>query len=357
MDEKTTSFLKKVYKEYYFKNSQQIEFPAKIQEREFGYIPFGGGMVRHLTFKTTGALEAELIRQAPSSVYCSNATYSDPSLPMDEKGWKGAELIFDIDADSIPSACKARHNRSYCQNCNRSGRLPRPNECPKCHSSNTTELSWVCNECLELVKEHAYRLIDFLSKDFGVAPSNVKVYFSGNRGYHIHVYDTRFESFDTQARAEIANYVRGIGINVQKYLARGYAATHRDGFGWEGRINKALSSIERGRGVSKRLFNDAVERNSALIDQSVTTDIHRIFRMAGTLHGSSGMLKKRVEVLESFNPQVDPVVLGDEEVEIFVNFCPKFEMKGSNFGPHNAETVKIPTYAAVYLMAKGLARA
>jgi DNA primase small subunit len=356
MDESTTNFLKKVYGEYYFKNSQRIEYPTKIQEREFGYIPFGGGMVRHLTFKTPGALVVELIRRTPSSVYCSNATYSDPSLPMEEKGWMGAELIFDIDADSLPSSCKAKHNKWYCQNCNKGGKLPKPNECPNCHSANTAVLSWVCSECLLVAKEHAYRLIDFLTKDFGASMGSVKIYFSGNRGYHVHVYDTKFEPLDARARAEITNYVRGAGISFQKFLTRGYLTTHRDGFGWDGRITKALTSNSQGRGASKKLLNDALQRNAALVDQSVTVDVHRIFRMAGTLHGSSGMLKKRVGELEGFNPQVDPVVLGDEEVEILVSFCPKFELKGLSFGPYNSETVKIPTYAAVYLLARGLAR-
>ncbi|TMP96232.1 MAG: hypothetical protein E6K99_10360 [Thaumarchaeota archaeon] len=97
----TIRFLKATYKEHYFRDSDRIEFPSKIEEREFGYMPFGGGMVRHLTFRSAGEAVAEIVRQAPSSVYCSNALYDSPSLPMEEKGWKGAELIFDIDASDI----------------------------------------------------------------------------------------------------------------------------------------------------------------------------------------------------------------------------------------------------------------
>ena len=39
------------------------------------------------------------------------------------------------------------------------------------------------------------------------------------------------------------------------------------------------------------------------IDESVTTDIHRIFRMPGTLHGNSGLLKMRVHDLQAFRPE------------------------------------------------------
>src|SRR2546426_750045 len=50
----TIRFLKATYKEHYFRDSDRIEFPSKIEEREFGYMPFGGGMVRHLTFRSDG---------------------------------------------------------------------------------------------------------------------------------------------------------------------------------------------------------------------------------------------------------------------------------------------------------------
>ena len=89
MDEKTLSFLRQVYREHYFKHHDLIEVPEEMASREFGYIPFDGGMIRHLSFKNGGELSAELVKQAPSSVYCSNATYERPTLQMDEKGMAG----------------------------------------------------------------------------------------------------------------------------------------------------------------------------------------------------------------------------------------------------------------------------
>ena len=35
---------------------------------------------------------------------------------------------------------------------------------------------------------------------------------------------------------------------------------------------------------------------------------------------------------------------------------PKFSLKGRTFEPYSAEEAELPTYAAVYLMTKGLAR-
>jgi DNA primase small subunit len=357
MEEKTISFLKRTYREYYFKHNESVEFPTQIAQREFGYIPFGGSMIRHLVFESPGQLVAELLRQAPSSVYCSNATYSNPSLPMDEKGWKGAELIFDIDADSIPSSCKASHNWWYCQECSRGGKGVSPATCPSCHGNEATQVHWACGECLAGAKQHARRLIDFLVQDFGLSEAQIRVYFSGNRGYHIHVDDDRFEKSDTQARAEIANYIRGSGINLNLRLRGREGETHA-AFGWGARIDGFLANISQQprRRTSQKILDDIILENASLIDSSVTTDIHRVFRMPGTLHGDSGMLKIRVDGFESFDPLVEAVVLGDGRVKVHVGYSPEFVLRDHRFGPFNSSDTVLPTYAAVYLLARGLGR-
>jgi DNA primase small subunit len=105
---------------------------------------------------------------------------------------------------------------------------------------------------------------------------------------------------------------------------------------------------------NQKTMEQIVGANAALIDESVTTDVHRVFRMPGTLHGSSGMLKMRVDSLEDFDPQVQPVVLGEETVTVKVNYAPEFYLKGKKFGPYDSISVPLPTYAAVFLIARGL---
>ena len=75
MDEATVALLKKAFREHYFNSAKKIEFPTKMEEREFGYIPFDGTMVRHLAFVTPGQLIAELVRQAVDAV--NSLTTSD----------------------------------------------------------------------------------------------------------------------------------------------------------------------------------------------------------------------------------------------------------------------------------------
>lgn len=344
-DEKTMAFLRRTYREHYFKHHDDVEVPTMLENREFGYIPFGKGMVRHLSYKSSGELAADLVKQAPSSVFCSNAIYSDPTLPMDEKGWRGAQLIFDIDASSIPTGCRTRHSFWTCNTCGKVIRsVERPSRCPKCEGTSTTQLHWSCDECLRATKDHASRLVGFLTDDFGVSSASISVYFSGNRGYHLHVEDERFEGLDSSARAEIANYIKGTGI----FHSQG--SEHAPAGGWAERIAAWVKE-----GKPQRL-DQVVNAFSSRIDESVTTDIHRIFRMPGTLHGNSGLLKMRVHDLQAFRPDYDPVVLGDEGVALSVQGSPSFSLKGKTFGPYSSEEPELPTYAAVYLMTKGLGR-
>lgn len=352
MDGNTLSFLRKVYREHYFKRHNLIEIPSTMASREFGYIPFGGGMVRHLSFANPGELFAELVRQAPSSVFCSNAIYERPTLQMDEKGWKGADLIFDIDADAIPTTCKPGHVWWFCSGCHTGGKGPKPPKCPNCRSEAVEQMHWSCPECLDATKNHVKRLVGFLQDDFGVDPGNIRLYFSGNRGYHAQVHDERYDMADQQMRGEIANYIKGTGLSVKAQES----APGRPELGWSRRTSSLLVQTE-GTSRSKRtqkLAAQVVEANAALIDESVTTDVHRVFRMPGTLHGKSGLLKKRILELEEFDPQVDPVVLSGDPVRTHVYYSPEFTLKGTAFGPYESSTVQIPIYAAVFLLARGL---
>jgi DNA primase small subunit len=358
LNDGTKAWLRQAYKEFYFRAADKIEFPDDVASREFGYIPFGGGMVRHLSFKSNGEAMAEVLKQSPSSVYCSNARYESPSLPIDEKGWLGAEIIFDIDATDIPTPCKRGHDLWYCENCHASGKLPRPVKCTKCGGSSV-EFHGTCETCLDAAKAHALRVVDFLVKDFGVGSEVIRIYFSGNRGYHLHVYDKRFDLLDQLARGEIAEYMRGSSLPLSQTIAstlRRRVPGSAPGAGWARRITGYVD--ERGPtygGTLQKLVSEAVSSQRAMVDASVTTDIHRVFRLAGTLHGNTGMAKTRINSMAKFDPQTDPVVLSPKPVNVRVEFHPRFRLKHEDFGPFTKpETVELPTYAAISILTRGL---
>ena len=358
MNPDSLSFLRQAYREYYFRHTDSIEFPNDIHTREFGYIPFGGGMVRHLSFRSGGEAIAEILKQSPSSVYCSNAKYESPGAPMEEKGWLGAELIFDIDATDIPTPCKRGHDLWYCKKCSSSGKLPSPRNCPKC-GNQVSDFHGTCETCLSAAKDHAMRVVEFLTEDFGVQREAIKLYFSGNRGYHLHVWDDRFYHLNQLGRAEVADYVLGASLPLNQTITSTLKRRSPDKVasieGWTGRIAKYVESKRPGyEGTLQKLVSDAISTQRAIVDSSVTTDIHRVFRLAGTLHGNTGMCKMPIESVDSFDSQKDPIVLSAKPVAIKVEFYPKFRVNGVDFGPFKTQMAELPTYAAVSILTRGL---
>jgi len=297
---------------------------------------------------------AELVKQAPSSVYCSNATYEWPTLQMDEKGWLGADLIFDIDADSIPTPCKVKHAWWLCGDCRKGGMGTAPPKCPKCRGLAVSQIQWSCHECLNATKEHVRRLIIFLTDDFGVDKHQIRVYFSGNRGYHAQVHDERFQKADPQIRTEIANYIKGIGLSPKS--APQAKAAGPTALGWAHRSDLFGAKSVGSKRQNQKMLDQVIGANAALIDEAVTTDVHRVFRMPGTLHGGSGLMKMHVESIDTFDPERSPVVLGSQSTKVYVDFAPEFFLKGIRFGPYDSSMVQIPIYAAVFLLARGLGK-
>ena len=78
---------------------------------EFGYLMFKERfMVRHRRFSSISGLRAALSQTIPSDVYHSCAYYENPDFDMDKKGWTGSDVVFDIDADHIPTKCNKIHD-------------------------------------------------------------------------------------------------------------------------------------------------------------------------------------------------------------------------------------------------------
>ncbi len=373
MDENSTLIVKRYFREYYFRYGERIKAPSEIASREFGYFPFAGAMIRHLSFKDIGTFRATLVKEAPAGAYCSNSLYSDPTAEMHLKGWRSAELIFDIDADALRSSCKKVHDFWLCKGCGKKEFGLRPETCPNCKQNRILELSWTCSTCLEGAKKETMRLLEFLEFDFGVSPSQVKVYFSGNAGYHVSVEKSAYEGLDSHGRSEISDYLTGRGL-----MPSFFNSTHLspNDPGWRGRVARFIRNLSeddnlfRSSTFEKRLselINDfskkhvesfmerAISENSVRIDAMVTTDIHRIFRMPETINNKTGLVKREcTDNLSSFDPSVDPIAIKeDSKAEIMVDMAPKIELGGSSYGPYNAEVVQVPLYVAVYVVSKG----
>ena len=114
MQESNIQFLENSFKKYYFDHFDLIKVPERTSEREFGYQKFNSGMTSTYLIKDDKELHLMLMQNIPSDVYCSNGYYTFPNLPMNEKDWKEADLIFDIDAKDLNLSCRKDHTISIC---------------------------------------------------------------------------------------------------------------------------------------------------------------------------------------------------------------------------------------------------
>ncbi|MFQ5940095.1 MAG: DNA primase small subunit domain-containing protein [Nitrososphaerales archaeon] len=374
MKEQNLDLVKQSFKEFYFKHADYVETPSRIEEREFGYMQFNGGMIRHLSFKDKEELRAELLKHIPSDVYSSCAYYVNPTAPMQEKIFKGADLIFDIDADELGLTCLKQHEAWICNDCRNV--MGTKQNCNRCNSMKIEKTSLACDNCIDAGKEETKKLIKLLQEDLGISENEIKIYFSGNHGFHLHIYNKEFELLDSPSRMDIANYVIGNNILPESFGVRKNAQSsedvtskfpNMDDFGWRGRICRKLMKKDqaKSRVVRKILkngylqfkteINDIAREIGAHIDPKVTMDIHRVFRMHGTLNGKSGLTKAPCSDIDSFDPFTSACMLADDEVSVRVRYSPKFSLNENFFGPFKDQEAKLPRYAAVYLICKGLA--
>ena len=405
MNEKDKKVIKKLFSGYY--GGYKLTIPSDLEKREFGIIPLDSGvMVRHLSFETEESLLKFIKRNIPLHLYYSSALYESPSVKnMSEKGWLGAELIFDIDADHIETPCKKRHDFWICNNCGFRGTGKMPEKCPKCGSTEIKEEKWICRECLNAAKKEAFRLIDdFLIPDFGFSKKDLQIVFSGQRGYHVHVDKKSVFKLDQFGRREIANYIMGQGFAPEYHGfikgKQGFVAPSLYEKGWRGKAIKATIIFLKkannpdyfkhvpgvSAGTAKKLFENkkviletlssesvhlsavkniksqviynlittAIKDFGCKIDAPVTGDIKRLIRMPESLHGKTGFVVKPLSYneLEPFDPFRDAIVFKKGTLLItLTEDAQELVINNEVYGPFKkGEKVEAPTAVAVFLI-------
>ena len=248
-------------------------------------------------------------------------------------------------------------------------------------------------------KAETTRLLDVLLKDFGFSEKDVSLFFSGHRGYHVHVENEAVEDLDAMARKEIVDYVMGLGFDAGLHGLEDEDArtVNLKDIGWRGRIARGIHSIilnatiedyqniglkrntaeliarnkdailkslneSRPWGVMKglgpetyrRLVDFSKKSQSARVDTVVTTDIHRLIRLPGTLHGKTGFKKVEfpIQSLNDFDPFKSAIAFKGGTVSVLVSDAPEFRLGNQEFGPFRNEKVDLPTAAALLLVCK-----
>lgn len=370
MLEKNVKFLHDCFKKYYFEHFDLIHVPTRTTEREFGYQKFNGGMSRHILIKNDRELHLLLMNNIPSDVYCSNAYYSFPNLPMNEKDWKEADLIFDIDAKDLNLNCRKDHTVITCHDCNEISLSS--NTCKNCNSNKIEKKSLPCKNCIEESKNEVKKLVKILTDDFGIDYKNIQIYFSGNEGFHVYVYNSQFQTLGSRERSELSDYILFKGAIPEKFGMKKFKPERSlfpdfDESGWRGRVAKELfgSKSKRSKIISELLadgyssfqnrLDDISYKIGVKIDPNVTMDIHRIFRLPGSLNSKSGLTKIYCNDLSKFDPYKDATFLNEDMVKVLASVPIEFRLKNKKFGPYNKEVLEVPTYTAAYMICKGLA--
>lgn len=370
MHEADTRLLEESFKRYYFDHFDRIRVPDSPAMREFGYQRFNSGMIRHIGAKDDRELRLLIMQNTPSDIYCSNGYYSFPNLPMSEKDWQGADLIFDIDAKDLDLPCRVGHTCRRCASC---GRVFQSESCPHCASARYESRSLPCMNCIGAARREVDKLSTILTEDLGIDAGSIRVYFSGNEGFHVYVHDERYQKLGSRERAEISDYIMFRGAVPETFGMRRHNPDRSvfaslDEGGWRGRVaREVFGSKSRRPGAIRQVIKDGYQQFAgrleqlsrtigAMIDSNVTTDIHRVFRLAGSLNSKSGLAKTLCEP-DGFSPYRDACLIDDDKVEVRADVPCRFVLGGRRFGPYDGGTFSVPRFAAVYMICKGLASA
>ena len=315
--------VQKLYKEYYnfAIKTNILEIPEDIEYREFGYGYLKKVDNRNLSFKNEWDYKDWVLKNAPMHLYKSLAymLYPNKSGGASKKGIFRRELAFDIDV----------HKTERCE-----------------HNED-----WICKHCLEEAKNQAIYLIEeFLIPDFGLNEEDLKIVFSGNRGYHIYIKpkDEKIrdiiENFSKEDRRFLMSYILGENLNLSNV-----------GSGWRRRLIKefekngiGIKQFEKERNwkkiIEKRKNKEKIDniiketKNKLELDEKVMDDDIRLLRVINSLHGYTGFIVKPLEGLEElkrFNPLEDAIFKNFEnkfyEINIFDDRTFEININGKKY--------------------------
>ena len=394
--DQNSRFLLKMFRRYYKEN--EMPMPSRFGRREFGFMYFDRDfMQRHMSFSNPTEMRKFMIAQVPKHSYYSTAYYRRPNAPtMEEKGWMGADLIFDLDADHLEGA----EDMSYSQ-------------------------------MMDQIKKEMINLLDsFLYNDLGFDEKDVGIYFSGGRGYHAHIELNDVTGLGSHERREIVDFVTSNGLDIDRVFRqenvvrsvvnvkgqeRNNISTFRtippeDSGGWWLRmrnglkdvvndvcdqdtkdlkrtypsiksmspktiesykddliksrdvifVNNGMATLKKGTQdmLIKIMKEDVAYRLSGEVDEPVTADIKRLIRLPGSLHGKTGLKVMPItrDELNGFDPLLDALPESYTSDPITVNVKRKTDIRinGERFDLDIGVT-EVPEYAAVFLVGRRIA--
>ncbi|MDC0036547.1 DNA primase, partial [Nitrosopumilus sp.] len=89
------------------------------------------------------------------------------------------------------------------------------------------------------------KLSNVLIDDLGINKENIHVYFSGNEGFHVYVFNSQFQKMGSKERSELVDYIMFRGAIPETFGMKRFKP-NRSLFpdfnqkGWNGRFSKQV---------------------------------------------------------------------------------------------------------------------
>ena len=312
--------LQQLFKEHYVDADLRIE---DIQRREVAFLvnPKEGVWDRAKYYSTITELREDLTeKRTPPAIFTSTAYYMDPNERRPTKrGILGWDFIIDID--------------SYIED-----------------SEDRIDF-------IDEIREKTKAVIDRFLPDLGFDTDDIQLNFSGNKGFHIRISTPECRVLSKEDRQQIMGYIVGDKLDRTLLLENDRLTF----YGWDRQVMYFINKIAdnpseeellkyfpktKAKKINSLLSDPAVIarlRKGSLIDFDVktlrsamikehkmnvkeivdkgcTTDRHRILRVPGSIHPSTGLPAISIDKyqLENSDLIVDEImrVAGEDIVEI-----------------------------------------
>ncbi len=387
----TTQFVQRCFREYYTK--AEIPMVHDLDRREFGAIIPGRTMRRHMGFNDMPALKRYLTDSCPAHVYHSTAYYEMPgAATMDKKTWLGADLIFDLDADHIPGAEEMSYAEMLAQVKVEFIKLieeflmgdfgfaekdigiyfsgGRGYHAHVRHPSVRKLNSHERREIVNFITLPAKDISGFLSKkayDVTEFKGHSKAKYTyilpdpDAKGWKGKFWHSLMEYLDNGLERDRKEIIEE--LIAHDGIGKGSAETIYSKL-FKGDVeNTGASNIKRSNSLEafssdrvRNLFLDFIlERTRAMAgetDEPVTSDIKRLIRLPGSLHGKTGFYVKSLELgqLEEFDPLIDTVWKGfTGNTKITGTADHTFQLIGEEWEIKKDESMLLPTAVALHV--------
>jgi DNA primase small subunit len=357
-------------------------------------------MRRHEAFRSAEELRGFLERDPPRHIYYSAAYYRTPDRPsMEAKEWLGADVIFDLDADHLRGAAGRSYEAQLLRVKEQLRRLlddfilgdfgVDPKDVQVVFSGGRGYHVHLRDErFLPLTSAERRELVEYVTgagfdptagagrTGRGHASDRTKTPSEDAAGWRAFppVHDPGWRGRRSRGLVELLGRWEREGKPVAEAeltaagLAPDLSATFARSLVDRGRAEQlrtmqsfAAFKSRPPEGVVEALWRCAAIEAQGETDAPVTTDVHRLIRLPGSLHGGTGLrvMPLAPDELAGFDPLRDaPPDLADSgtgvEVELLEAIDHPFgraRLRGSS-----GERSTVPTAAAVFLILRGEAR-